>query len=107
MAGTAEDPVQFIDVRDLARWIVLAAETRLIGTFDGIGPPVTKGRFLGDCAEGVGASCRYTWVDRAFMDAQGIARAPRGWGWGRAWAGGLAPPPPATRSSGRVPPTRR
>ena len=73
VAGTAEDPVQFIDVRDLARWIVLAAETRLIGTFDGIGPPVTKGRFLGDCAEGVGASCRYTWVDRAFMDAQGIA----------------------------------
>jgi nucleoside-diphosphate-sugar epimerase len=29
---------QFIDVRDLAEWIVTAAEQRLTGTFDGIGP---------------------------------------------------------------------
>ncbi|MEU4667852.1 hypothetical protein AB0F91_07760 [Amycolatopsis sp. NPDC023774] len=31
---------QYIDVRDLAAWIVTASETGLGGTFDGIGPAV-------------------------------------------------------------------
>jgi 2'-hydroxyisoflavone reductase len=72
VAGTPDDPVQFIDVRDLAQWIIVAAKTGLTGTFDGIGPSVTKGQFLVECAKAVGASCRYTWVDRAFMESQDI-----------------------------------
>src|SRR5882757_7009940 len=47
--GTPDDTVQFIDVRDLARWIVHAAQTRLTGNFDGIGPSFTRGEFLAEC----------------------------------------------------------
>jgi len=72
--GTPDDPVQLIDVRDLAQWIVLAAQTRLTGTFDAIGPSFTRGEFLAQCAAGVGASCTFTWVDRAFLESHDIRR---------------------------------
>ncbi|WP_204585580.1 hypothetical protein, partial [Collinsella intestinalis] len=38
VAGSPDDAVQLIDVRDLAQWIVHAARTGLTGCFDGIGP---------------------------------------------------------------------
>lgn len=72
IAGTPEDLVQFIDVRDLARWIVFAAESQMAGTYDTSGPPVPKGTFLAECARGVGGDCTFIWVDRAFMESQNI-----------------------------------
>ena len=72
--GTPDDAVQLIDVRDLAQWIVHAAQTRLTGYFDGIGPSYTRGQFLAECADALGASCTFTWVDRAFLESHDIRR---------------------------------
>jgi nucleoside-diphosphate-sugar epimerase len=46
----ADLPSQFIDVRDLAAWIVTAAEHRLTGTFDAINHPRPLGALLRDIA---------------------------------------------------------
>ncbi|WP_243787728.1 NAD-dependent epimerase/dehydratase family protein [Saccharopolyspora gloriosae] len=48
-------PVQHIDVRDLAAWIVTAAEDDLTGTFDAIGPGVELGEVFEPTARLVGA----------------------------------------------------
>lgn len=70
----ADDPVQYIDVRDLARWIVHAPHARLAGTFDAVGPSRTRCDFLDACGRALGASCTVTWVDPGFLDRHGIGR---------------------------------
>jgi len=71
--GTSTDPVQYVDVRDLAAWIVHAAETGLMGTYDAVGPSRPMGEFLSECAAAVG-ECTFTWVDRAFLEAHDVRR---------------------------------
>jgi nucleoside-diphosphate-sugar epimerase len=52
---TPHQPIQHIDVRDLAAWIVTAGEQRLGGTYDAIGPVLELGPVLRETAELVGA----------------------------------------------------
>lgn len=70
--GAPEDAVQFIDVRDLAQWIVRAAQLRLTGVYDGIGPSRPRGEVLTECADAVGARCTLTWVNRAFLETHEV-----------------------------------
>src|SRR5262245_47706615 len=58
--GTPEDQVQFIDVRDLAEWIVRSADARLEGTFNAVGfePPMTMGELLAACVQVGGREAR-------------------------------------------------
>ncbi len=70
--GTPGDAVQWIDVRDLAAWLVQAAEQRLSGVYDGTGAPIGRGDFLAGIAQGVGATPQVTWVDQEFLAAQGV-----------------------------------
>jgi len=66
--------VQFIDVRDLANWIVLVAEKQSSGTFNATGPepPVTMGGLLETCNEIGGAEARLVWVDERFLLEQEV-----------------------------------
>ena len=72
--GAPDDAMQLIDVRDLAQWIVHAAQTGLTGCFDGIGPSITRGEFLAACARGVDAHCTFTWADREFLEKHEVRR---------------------------------
>jgi len=72
--GMPEDAVQFIDVRDLAQWIVHAAQVGLTGVYDGIGPPRRRGEILAECASALGSWCTFTWVDRAFLEEHKVRR---------------------------------
>ncbi|GAB2504097.1 SDR family oxidoreductase [Promicromonospora xylanilytica] len=48
-------PVQLVDVRDLAEWIVTAAEAGTTGDFDAVCPPVPRSELLAQVADGAGA----------------------------------------------------
>jgi 2'-hydroxyisoflavone reductase len=72
--GDGKDPVQYIDVKDLSAFIVHAAESRLPGAFNLVGPekPMTMAAYL----EGVKAmtkpDARLHWVDAKFIEAQDV-----------------------------------
>jgi 2'-hydroxyisoflavone reductase len=69
--GPAWRPVQLVDVRDLAAWIVTAAEERLAGPFNATGP-ATMGAVLDAARRVSGSSARTIEVDDAFLAAQGV-----------------------------------
>jgi 2'-hydroxyisoflavone reductase len=63
---------QVIDVRDLAEWIVRAAEERLAGTYNAVGPVTTRERLLETCRSVAGSDAELVWVDPDFLHAQGV-----------------------------------
>lgn len=72
--GDGSDPVQFVDARDLAEWIIRMAESRTTGVFNGTGPakPMTMRQMLAGVAAGVKAQPKLTWVPADFLEAQNV-----------------------------------
>jgi 2'-hydroxyisoflavone reductase len=72
--GRPDDPVQVIDVRDLATWLLDLAESRTTGVFDAVGPPTPFSELLAGVAAGVGSPWPdLTWVDSDFLEAHDVA----------------------------------
>jgi len=72
--GDGSDPVQFVDARDLAEWIVRMAEQRTTGVFNGTGParPLATRDMLGGIAKAVDSNPTYTWVPASFLEAEKV-----------------------------------
>jgi 2'-hydroxyisoflavone reductase len=70
--GSAADPIQFIDVRDLADFLRRCVEQRLAGRFNLCNPPgaVTMGSLLEACRRVTRADTRFVWANLAFLKAQ-------------------------------------
>ena len=60
-------PAQVIDARDLAIWIVGAAEQGLQGTFNAVAPPTTRGELIETCRVAAGSDAEVVWVDPEFL----------------------------------------
>jgi nucleoside-diphosphate-sugar epimerase len=69
--GPAWRPVQLIDVRDLAAWIVVAAASGAAGTFNATGP-ATMGAVFDAARRVAGTPARAVEVDDAFLAEQGV-----------------------------------
>lgn len=73
--GDPGDPVQFIDGRDLAEWVVRMVEQRQTGAYNATGPEKTLG--IGAMFEGIKAAnnskANFTWVNADFLEAQKVA----------------------------------
>src|SRR5437899_12264003 len=67
--GSLEDPVQFIDARDLAEWTIRMAENRETGIYNATGPakPLGIGRMLDGIKAGLQSSATFTWVTEDFL----------------------------------------
>lgn len=83
--GTPSDPIQQIDVRDLAEFMIDLVEQRASGTFNAVGPvePLTMGPFLETVREASGSDATLEWVDADFLEEHGVSfltywAAPRG-----------------------------
>jgi 2'-hydroxyisoflavone reductase len=72
--NSPDDPVQFIDARDLAAWIVTLLEAQAHGEFNAVSPrdAFTLGDVLEACRAAAANDARLTWVENAFLEAQGV-----------------------------------
>ncbi len=72
--GDPDDPIQVIDARDMAEWIVSLASTPVAGTFHAVSPapPFGFGNLLQAIVEQVGPpGTELAWVGKDFLLAQG------------------------------------
>jgi len=63
---------QVIDVRDLAAWIVRAAEDGLAGTYNAVDRPMTRETLLETCRSVAGADAELVWVDPDFLNEHSV-----------------------------------
>jgi 2'-hydroxyisoflavone reductase len=66
--------VQYIDVRDLAAWIVKMSEEHRTGTYNATGPDyeLQMGRLLEECEAVGGAGAELVWVSEDFLEENGV-----------------------------------
>jgi 2'-hydroxyisoflavone reductase len=65
--------VQFIDVRDLAAWMVKMSAEQQTGTYNATGPAyeLRMGKLLEEC-EAVGGDAKIVWVSEEFLEENGV-----------------------------------
>lgn len=72
--GRPDRVVSFIDVRDLARFMLHLVTRSASGIFDAIGPAGwTMASVLEACRAAAGTDARFTWVDESFLLANGVS----------------------------------
>lgn len=72
--GPREAPLQFIDARDAAAWLLRQAEGGSSGVFNLTGPvqPLTMGVFFERAARCLAAHSRLRWADGDWLQAEGV-----------------------------------
>ena len=74
--GNPNDPVQFIDARDLGEWTIRLVEQKAAGTYNAVGPasPLTMAETLYGIRAVMPGSLpvKFTWVPADFLDAQKV-----------------------------------
>ncbi|NMO15817.1 SDR family oxidoreductase [Pyxidicoccus fallax] len=71
--GSPADPLQIIDVRDLAEWLVHVVENNITGVYNALGPekPWSMGELFAACKKITGKDTKLTWVPSEFLVKQG------------------------------------
>ena len=72
--GRPERTLQFIDVRDVAEWMVRLVEQGNSGDFNATSPPgaVTMGELIEACVAMASSNARVEWIDDDFLGARGV-----------------------------------
>src|SRR5256886_12848803 len=72
--GDQNDPVQFIDARDLAEWTIRMVENREKGIYNATGPakPLGVGGMLDGIKEAEKSNAKFTWVSEDFLTQQKV-----------------------------------
>jgi 2'-hydroxyisoflavone reductase len=72
--GAPGDPIQIIDVRDLADWIVHCLEFRVVGVFNATGPAraLSMRAMVAGVRKGTKSKAAFVWLGNDFLKAQGV-----------------------------------
>jgi 2'-hydroxyisoflavone reductase len=83
--GNPNDPVQFIDARDLAEWTIRMVENRETGLYNATGPakPLGIRKMLDEIKDALNSNAKFTWVPVDFLKQQSV----EAWSDMPVWAG--------------------
>jgi 2'-hydroxyisoflavone reductase len=83
--GLPNDPVQFIDARDLAEWTIRMAENGETGIYNATGPakPLVIGDMLAGIKTALNSNAKFTWASAEFLKQQKV----QAWSDMPVWAG--------------------
>jgi 2'-hydroxyisoflavone reductase len=73
--GSGEDPIQFIDVKDVGRFVVSCAENNRFGIYNTTGPKkmiLTFRKFLESCKAHTQSQAEIVWVEESFLRDHGV-----------------------------------
>ena len=70
--GDGTSPIELVDVRDVADWVVSNVEARRAGPYDTCAQPIPFNSFLSDCRTAIGGKATIVWIDRGFLEKQGV-----------------------------------
>jgi len=73
--GKPEDPIQVIDVRDVADWVIHCIENNIVGVYNATGPAKelsTKAMLEGTRA-GISSHVAFEWVDLEFLEKEKVS----------------------------------
>src|SRR5882724_13542194 len=72
--GQPADPIQLIDVRDLADWIIHCIENNIVSVYNATGPEkeLSMKAMMEGVRKGVGSDASFTWINNDFLKSQGI-----------------------------------
>src|SRR5262249_15136006 len=73
--GSGDDPVQFIDARDLALFLVQVVEQKITGLYNATGPAqrLAIRDVLASCKRVSNSDARLVWVDAKFLDEEKVS----------------------------------
>jgi 2'-hydroxyisoflavone reductase len=70
--GRPDAPVQVIDARDLAAFMLRLIDDDRAGVFHAVGETLTMGRVLEACAQAAGVRPDWRWIDMSTLQARGL-----------------------------------
>jgi 2'-hydroxyisoflavone reductase len=70
--GDGSDPVELVDVKDVARFLMLAINRSLYGTFNLTGRPMSFREFLDACNAAIGSDAQFVWIPQDFLHQHGL-----------------------------------
>lgn len=72
--GRPDRPVELIDARDLAAWVVSMTERRETGVYNATGPRdvLTMEAMLHACRDTLGSDARFTWIPDDFLEDHNV-----------------------------------
>ena len=70
--GDGTDPVELVDVKDVARFLALAIDRSLYGTFNLTGREMNFREFLDNCKAATGSDVQFVWIPQDFLHQHGL-----------------------------------
>ena len=70
--GTGDDPVEWVDVKDVGRFLMLAIDRALHGAYNLAGRPTRFREFLEDCKAATRSDAQFVWIPQDFLREHGL-----------------------------------